>query len=693
VLIQTAVKKLNLTLILLLLINFLFSQTPNVKQWDKRFGGIGAEYAFALMAMPDGGYLLGGLSQSDSTGDLLQHSHGGYDFWVVKINSNGNKQWGKLYGGTGNEELYCIAKAHDGDYLLGGYTYSDSTGDVSQHTRGERDFWLLKIDSLGNKKWDKRYGGDSWEVMTSISQTTDGGYILGGWSISDSTGDVSHHTHGSYDHWIVKIDSLGNKQWDRLYGGTSIETFCIVKQAPDGGYILGGWSESDSSGDVSHHNFGWADYWLLKTDSLGNKQWDKMFGGTEPEWFQSLVITSDNNYLIGGWSGSDSTGNVSHHSHGSYDYWIVKVDSLGNIIWDKLYGGTGEDDFTYFSPTTDNGFILSGWSWSTAGADKTENNLGNTQSWALKIDSIGNIIWDKTIFAPGSSNYTYAIESNDGCLVIITGTNADTGGYKSQPKWDTTLVNGDYWIVKLCDSLHALPASNFFASATSICNSNCIDFTDQSTNNPIIWQWSFPGAIPDTSSNQNPTQICYQDTGNYSVTLITTNSYGSDTIIYTNLITVFPNPPIPIITINGDTISSSTALGNQWYLDGTIISGAIQDTLVIQQSGWYLVSVTDSNGCSSFSDSVFISPVNISELSSNTQFSIYPIPVTDKLNVTINNKELSVIILYDIASRKIMQQKFTNSVSLNTEELAKGLYIYEVRDRNGLCKKGKIVKD
>jgi PKD repeat protein len=685
--------KFNITLFFFFIFSSLFAQTPNVKQWDKRFGGVGAEEVYALQPTPDGGYLLGGYSESDSTGDVLQHSHGGRDFWVVKINSLGNKQWGKLFGGTGNEELYCIGIAHDGDYLLGGYTDTDSTGDVSQHTRGDRDYWILKIDSLGNKKWDKRYGGTYGEGITSIVQTVDGGYILGGWSQSDSTGDVSHHSHGYRDCWMVKIDSLGNKQWDKLLGGAGDDTRSIVKQTSDKGYISGVWSGSDSTGDVSHHNFGWADYWVIKTDSLGNKQWDKMYGGTEPEWIYSLEITSDNNYLIGGFSGSDSTGNVSHHSHGSDDYWIVKIDSIGSIIWDRLYGGTGGDDFTYLSPTTDDGFILTGWSWSAASGDKTENNLGNTQSWVLKIDSAGNKVWDKTIFSPSWINYSYAVESNDGCLVTVASTNSDTGGYKSQSNWDTTLVTTDYWIVKLCDSLHSIPVANFFASATSICNYRCIDFTNQSTNNPIIWQWSFPGAIPDTSSNQNPTQICYQDTGNYAVTLITSNLYGSDTLIYTNLITVFPNPSTPIITINSDTISSSAAYGNQWYLNGTIISGAIQDSLVIQQSGWYMVLVTDSNGCSSFSDSVFISPVNISEINSNFQFSIYPNPFTDKLNVTVNNKKLFEVSLYDITSRKLRQQQFTNYVSLNTEQLEKGIYLYEVRCGNSFCKKGKIVKD
>jgi len=314
-----------------------FSQNPLVKQWDKRFGGTSFDWLQAIEKTADGGCILGGYSWSDSSGDKTQDTKGGNDYWIVKIDSLGNKQWDKDFGGSSNDLLTSLKQTSDGGYILGGSSYSDSSGDKSQASWGPYDYWIIKIDSLGNKQWDKDFGGTFSDHLTALQQTADRGYILGGWSYSDISGNKTQHnwdpSHATPDYWIIKTDSLGIKQWDKDFGGTEDDVFSSLQQTADGGYILGGLSRSDSSGNKSQNTCsGWpdVDYWVIKIDSLGNKQWDKDFGGTGGDLLASLKQAGDNGYILGGWSNSDSSGAKTQDSWGLADYWIIKTDSMGN---------------------------------------------------------------------------------------------------------------------------------------------------------------------------------------------------------------------------------------------------------------------------------------------------------------------------------------------------------------------------
>ncbi|MCE3281256.1 MAG: type sorting protein, partial [Bacteroidetes bacterium] len=267
-------------------------QNSLVKKWDKSFGGGNDEWLSNLQVTNDGGFILGGFTNSTISGDVTQNGQGYGDYWVLKTDSLGNKMWDKRFGGNADDWIFSLQQTTDRGFILGGVTNSDSSGDVSYPSHGT-DFWLIKTDSLGNKKWDKRFWGNVIDELLSLQQTTDGGYILGGFTTSDSSGDISEHTRGEWDYWILKIDSLGNKIWDKRFGGNKKEQLFSLQQTLDGGYILGGWTNSDSSGEVSQLPRGGRDYWILKTDSLGNKQWDKRYGGLGDDYFYSLQQIKD----------------------------------------------------------------------------------------------------------------------------------------------------------------------------------------------------------------------------------------------------------------------------------------------------------------------------------------------------------------------------------------------------------------
>jgi hypothetical protein len=438
-------------------IAFCSAQNPLVKQWDKRFGGTDVDYLYSFQQTKDGGYILGGSSQSGITGDKTQAKWGYQDYWVVKIDSLGNKQWDKDFGGTEADYLISLQQTRDGGYILGGYSFSDSSGDKTQDGWGLHDFWIVKIDSLGSKLWDKDFGGTDYDFLYSIQQTTDGGYVLGGFSASGISGNKTQDTWGNYDYWIVKIDSLGNKQWDKDFGGTSIDFLYSLKQTIDNGYILGGYSYSGISGDKTQDTIGSWDYWIVKTDSLGNKQWDKDFGGTEEDRLFSLQQTVDGGYILGGFSASGISGDKTQPIWDTctscfykFDYWIIKTDSVGNKQWDKDFGGTLIEELFNIFISDDGGYLFSGDSYSPLSGDKTENNLGTEQTWVLKTDSLGNKQWDKTLRTNTliDDENGLVIQTEDGCFAMANTTGGGIAGDKTQPSWG----GWDYWIIKFCDT-------------------------------------------------------------------------------------------------------------------------------------------------------------------------------------------------------------------------------------------------
>jgi hypothetical protein len=213
-----------------------------------------------------------------------------------------HKMWDKKYGGLKSDELYKVIQGNNGGYLLCGYSNSNIGGDKTQNdwnTSGSTtDFWVIQIDSDCNKVWDKRFGGTGYELNVNIIPTNDHGYIIGGPTDSDISGDVSQSSQGNNDFWIVKIDSAGNKQWDKRFGGGGDEYLFDLLQTTDHGYILAGCSESGISGDVSQpdkdtSHFNKGDYWIVKIDSAGNKIWDKRYGGNYVDVANTIVPTSD----------------------------------------------------------------------------------------------------------------------------------------------------------------------------------------------------------------------------------------------------------------------------------------------------------------------------------------------------------------------------------------------------------------
>jgi hypothetical protein len=625
----------------LCIINCAFPQNPLVKMWDYRYGGDSADYLTCFQQTADGGYILGGRSNSGISGNKTQFTRGFDDYWMVKLDSLGTRQWDKDFGGASFDQLYSIQQTLDGGFILGGWSMSGISGDKTQATWCGFDYWIVKTDSLGNKEWDKDFGGADFDLLFSLQQTSDGGYILGGYSYSGISGDKTQPLWGTAgsDYWILKLDSLGNKQWDKDFGGTYDDFLGSIQQTADGGFILGGYSSSGISGDKTQPTWGSTDYWIVKTDSSGIKQWDKDIGGTYDEVLTSLCQTSDEGFILGGWSYSGIGGDKTQPAWGMCDYWVVKTDSLGNKQWDKDFGGTSPEDlFGSVLQTADGGYLIAGNSNSPQSGDKSENNLGISQGWIVKTDSSGNKQWDKTIFTlPEGKVSAYALQSNDGCYVIAKPSYGEIAGYKTQSNWNA--FNGpDYWVVKFCDSTFLLPTATAFTDSL-LCPGTCTNFTNLSFN-ATSYQWTFSGALPSSSTDVNPTNICYANPGSYDVQLIATNANGSDTLLLSDYITVYPSPPAQSISQSGDTLFAIAGSSlYQWYFNGNLINGATNYFYVALTSGNYNVVATDSNGCEVEAVINDVIAGLTPPLSKGEGVVIYPNPVKDKF--TIHSRWLS----------------------------------------------------
>ena len=299
------------------------------KPINSLIGGSGTERAESIQQTADGGYIVAGYSTSSANGDVSGTNNGSDDFWIVKLDSNGGIVWDTLIGGIGFERAFSIQQTADGGYIVAGSSGSSASGDVSGTSNGGQDSWIVKLDSNGGIIWDILIGGSVTERAESIQQTTDGGYIVAGFSTSSANGDVSGMNNGGFDSWIVKLDSNGGIDWDTLIGGSSTEVARSIQQTADGGYIVAGYSSSSASGDVSGTNNGGIDYWIVKLDSNGGIVWDTLIGGNGTEISESIQQTADGGYIVAGYSTSSANGDVSGTNNGNDDYWIVRLDSNG----------------------------------------------------------------------------------------------------------------------------------------------------------------------------------------------------------------------------------------------------------------------------------------------------------------------------------------------------------------------------
>jgi parallel beta-helix repeat protein len=357
-------------------------------EWSKYYGGADADDAWSVVQTADGGYLV--------VGDTVSYGSGIYDFWIVKTDSSGNQEWAKTYGGSASDRARSVARTFDGGYIVAGYT--DPPGS------DPADVWIVKIDAMGTKQWDLQWGGSNRDMAYSVIQSSDGRYIVAGYTMSFGA--------GSEDAFLLKIDPVLGTSYV-VYGGPNSDIARCAVQTCDGGFAIAGYTKSYGSGSY--------DFWLIKTDYAGNMLWQKTHGNTGSDMAYSIVQTSEGGYIL--------AGDTDYYTAGSCDFWVVKTNSVGNLAWSQKFGGTGFDSASSVVQTCDGGYLIAG---ETASFGAVLEDF-----WVVKTDSEGFEQWNQRYGGSGSDRAYSALQASDGGYAIAGPTSSFGAG------------STDFWLVKL----------------------------------------------------------------------------------------------------------------------------------------------------------------------------------------------------------------------------------------------------
>jgi hypothetical protein len=429
-------------LFILILSSVAYAQNPNIL-WQNTINAVDFDTVYTSVNTSDGGTLLVTTSNSDASGDKSENSNGGNDIWLIKVDNLGVIEWEETIGGSLSDFINAAYETADGGFILGGGSKSNISGDKTENNIGENDVWVIKINATGTIEWQKTIGGSSSDSVRSLGVTNDGNYIIAAASQSGVSGDKTEASKGQIDIWLLKIDNSGNIIWQKTIGSNNDDVPTSIKETSDGGYIVGSYSNSDISGDKTEALSGFNDFWVIKTDNVGSIEWENTIGGNKADILRDIEILDSGNYLLAGYSDSDISLDKTENSRGTFDYWIMELNSDGMPIWQKTLGGDDEDFAFNIEITSDNNYLIAGQSKSDISGEKSQDSKGGIDFWPIKINATGTMIWQKTIGGNGNDYLTVAHETTNG--YILSGHSfSDVSDDKTE---DSSFI--DPWIIKL----------------------------------------------------------------------------------------------------------------------------------------------------------------------------------------------------------------------------------------------------
>ncbi len=422
------------------------------------FGGDNLDISISTVKLSNGTYLTCGATESSSySGNLTVSNYGGADIFLVNYNEDFTVNWQKNFGGNSNDATNDLIATSDGGFIVVGSSYSGISGNKTTPNYGGADVWVIKCDVNGNKQWEKIFGGSLLDEPFKIKETNNY-YLIAGSSYSGISGNKTSINKGSKDYWVLKIDINGNVVWDKTYGGNLYESLRDITIDNNGNIYLAGNSTSDISGDKSQNNFDTThttgDAWLVKINANGDIIWDKTYGN-DSENFGALLALLDNyiylTFYIDGYA-TPNSGNVTVQTTNNAiesDYLLMKLDTAGNILWDKNYGGDLDEQISNIT-VVNHSIILTGLSNSNISGNKTENSKGGKDIWCLLLNKNGDVLKDKTIGGASNDYFGFVYSLNYNRFFIGINTNSGVSGDKTIPNYDNF---GDIWIVDVSTTI------------------------------------------------------------------------------------------------------------------------------------------------------------------------------------------------------------------------------------------------
>lgn len=357
--------------------------------WMKTYGGVKSDKGYFVQPTFDGGFILTGETNSFGSGDC--------DVWLLKINEVGDTVWTRTYGGKNYDWGEAVVQTSDGGFLIVGGTKSFGSGGT--------DVWLIRTDSSGDTLWTRTFGGKGDDWAEEVAQTTDGGFIIPGWTNSTPNGD--------FDALLIRCDASGNLVWSRTYGGPRDDAAKSVQCTVDGGFFVAGLTKSFGAGS--------SDVWIIRTNQAGDTLWTRTFGGPGFDMAFCVSPTSDNAFAV--------VGRTQPSGLDYGDLWILRMDSLGDTLWTRSYGGKGYDVGTFVQQSSDGDLLITG--------STNSYGSGSYDLWLLRLNSKGDTLWTQT-FGGSASDFGFCVRELKNRDLIVAGSTESYGA-----------GNADAWLLRL----------------------------------------------------------------------------------------------------------------------------------------------------------------------------------------------------------------------------------------------------
>lgn len=630
------------------------AQTP-VLEWATRLGGgqdttgetsSPEENLLSIYPHPQGGYIAAGSAAAGS--DIITGFHYGnypYDFWLTRTDDTGAVIWGKAYGGSRYDVLTAMTPTGDGGYILVGNTLS-SDGDISSNSDTlNQTVWVVKVNDTGALEWEKTYGGSGYDYAYSVIQTQDGGYAFAGYTTSND-GDVTVN-HGEGDFWVVKLNDTGAISWEHSYGGSADDGACSIVQTPDGDYAVGGYSLSSDGDLLATLTKGNMDYWLIKIDGLGNLLWNKCYGGSAMDQCKSMTLTADGGYILTGLSRSSDLDVNNPVAGVSRIWWTVKTDSLGSYEWDRGHGGSGYNQAEAVMQAKDGGYLVSGYIGGAGGTTDAGFVSGRSrETCLLKLDAAGIPVWQRYIGTSTTDWGGFALAQNDDGSVLMAGPISSLPGSTDYMAISgERRGNGDGFIVKYA----ACPAYTYYAD--TICAGDTYTLGAQ----------------------------VLMTSGQYSDTFVMTST-GCDSLV---LLSLFVDSlEKPVINATGNVLSTEGSYSLYQWLDGgnNPIAGANSATFEAINDGNYRVVVWNARGCSDTSEVYSHTATGLGTMPLKGRVKLYPNPVKNILYIESGDPAArGTICIYGVDGLLRHRQSLSGATTaVSTEMLVPGLYLLKI---------------
>lgn len=338
--------------------------------WDRTFGGPANDWAYAMTGTRDGGLITAGRTASKGAG--------GEDAYVVRVDGDGTLLWDRTYGGSGTDRARAIIETGDGGFGVAGATESKGAG--------EFDAWVLKLNAAGELIWDRHFGGRATDWASAMVETSDGGLAIAAYTQATS--------ENAYDFWVIKLDGNGELLWERQFGGPATDWASAIAETNDRGLVVVGHTESRGAGD--------ADMWIIKLTADGELLWDRTVGGSARDYASAVTATDDGGLVVAGPIESNGAEGV--------DIQVLKLDASGGIVWNRTFGGSGDDWVRAVVETRDGGHAVAGYT--------TSKGAGLNDVWLLKLDAGGKLLWDRTYGGAANEWARALVEMPDGGLAL-----------------------------------------------------------------------------------------------------------------------------------------------------------------------------------------------------------------------------------------------------------------------------------